>query len=238
MVIYVDCTGQDKRTAEHDVITVTATDSGGLTDTANRTWLVAANEAPTITLDQSNQDIAGGGTLSIAATATAPETGQTVTVTWQALNGGSVSPTSGTTTTFTAPAAVSSDRTYQVRATATDSLNLTATATVTLTVRGVMLPATTGQLYAVVSSPPRLYLIDHTDPDNTTDSYGLVGSTSAPNIAGITNADGILYVIHRHTGANTRLRAVNPFNPSQSTEPYGDLGLFVPPQNPEVNNTL
>ena len=115
-------------------VVVRATDSGGLSVTATRDWTVRANSAPTIMLDRPSQNVVPGESIIISAITTPPEPGQFVSVSWQVLDGGSVSPGSGITTTFTTPTGQSITTAYRVRATATDSLGATATSIVTFTV--------------------------------------------------------------------------------------------------------
>ena len=115
-------------------VVVRATDSGGLGDTATRDWIVRANSAPTIMFDRSSQNVDPGESIIIRAITTPPEAGQSVSVAWQALDGGSVSPGSGATTTFAVPAGQSITTVYRVRATATDNLGATATQIITFTV--------------------------------------------------------------------------------------------------------
>ena len=115
-------------------VTVRATDSGGLGDTATRDWIVRANSVPTIMFDRPGQNVEPGESIIIRAITTPPEAGQSVSVAWQALDGGSVSPGSGATTTFTVPTGQSITTAYRVRATATDNLGATATQIITFTV--------------------------------------------------------------------------------------------------------
>ena len=118
-------------------ITVTATDSGGLTDTATRVWTVRANQPPTVSITTSPQTVDGSATVALAATATAPETGQSVTIAWTA-DSGTFTDSTGTSASWVAPSP-NLQTIYTITATATDALGLTNTSTVDITVRGVQL---------------------------------------------------------------------------------------------------
>ena len=117
-------------------VTVTAEDSGSLTDTASRAWTVRANVAPTVTITTSGGQQTGGATVDLDATVSAPETGQTVTVLWEitAGTGTLANSTSATAATITLPAETTTAQTITARITATDSVGGTDTDSVTFTI--------------------------------------------------------------------------------------------------------
>ena len=117
-------------------VTVTATDSGSLTDTATRTWTVRANQDPTVTISTTGGQQTGGATVDLDATVSAPETGQTVTVLWEitAGTGTIASATSATNASITLPAETTTAQTITVRITATDAVGATDTDSVTFTI--------------------------------------------------------------------------------------------------------
>ena len=117
-------------------VTVTAEDSGSLTDTASRTWTVRANVAPTVTITTADGEHNGGSTVDLDATVGAPETGQSVTVLWEITSGtGTLSnSTSATLASITLPSETTAEQSITIRITATDALNSTATDSVTLTI--------------------------------------------------------------------------------------------------------
>ena len=123
-------------------ITATATDSGSLTSTATTSFMVRANAAPTvmITAPTSAQTVDGGDAIDLAATASAPEAGQTVTIAWTA-NIGTFTDSGGTTARWVAPAITNAVQTATITATATDALNETATDTLGVSVRANTAPS-------------------------------------------------------------------------------------------------
>ena len=149
-------------------LTVTAEDSGGLTAAASRTWTVRANRTPTVMITTPAQTVDAGATVSLAATAMAPETGQTVTIAWTA-DGGSFTDDSGASASWDAPSPTA-ETGYTITATATDALGEMETATVQITVR------------AIVVSPEEVSLFDDLVFLNITD--GMVWLTALDPVAG------------------------------------------------------
>ena len=123
-------------------VTVTAADSGGRTATATRTWTVRANQVPTVMINTPGGAQEPGSSLSLSATTEAPESGQSVSESWEVTtNNATLTGAATSSPTITFPAATTVQQTVTVRVTATDPFGLTATDTVTFTIRSAGTPA-------------------------------------------------------------------------------------------------
>ena len=119
-------------------VRITATDALSATETDTVDFTVLANRTPSIEITEpilSSVVVRIGQTLTVLATANDEDSefGQSVGITWSTTLG-SVSPTTGDSTTYTPPASVSSRQTGSVVATATDDLGVTATDAITVVV--------------------------------------------------------------------------------------------------------
>ena len=123
-------------------VTVTAEDTGGLTATATRTWMVRANQGPTAMITTAGGAQTPGSTIALAGTVTGPEPGQTITVLWE-ITGGTATltnPTSLTNASIALQGLTVAAQTIDVRFTATDPHNLIAIDTVQFTIRAALAP--------------------------------------------------------------------------------------------------
>ena len=103
-------------------VTVTASDPGGLSVSQMFTVTVNSipdppNRRPTVTINTSGSTVAGGARVSLDATASDPD-GDALTYIWS--GSGSFADPSALVTTWTAPAAQSSERTYELTITVSD----------------------------------------------------------------------------------------------------------------------
>ena len=135
-------------------LTLTVTDGGGLTTTADVDVTVSAtpNQAPTASAAGTPTTVAGGGAVALDGTASDPDTGDTLTYAWSSDGGGSFAASSALDTTWTAPAATSSDQSITLTLTVTDGGGLTATADVVVTVRAATLTAPVAPAAPTVSA--------------------------------------------------------------------------------------
>ena len=105
-------------------------------ETATRTWMVRANQNPSVTITTPGGQQTPGTTIDLAATTSGPESNQAVTVSWEIISGdGSLSnPTSLDSAQITFLGYyTTSEQTVQVRITATDNLGATGADTVDFT---------------------------------------------------------------------------------------------------------
>ncbi|PIP78985.1 MAG: hypothetical protein COW84_10495 [Gammaproteobacteria bacterium CG22_combo_CG10-13_8_21_14_all_40_8] len=121
---------------------VTVSDTSGATDTADVTVVVspAVNHAPVAVISVPTQTVTQGATVSLNATSSTDEDGDTLSYLWTQTSGTSVSLTNSTTSqaSFLAPS-VSSATTFNFMVTVTDSSGASSTANASVTVN----PATT-----------------------------------------------------------------------------------------------
>ena len=132
--------GEDDGTVAR-TFSVTVTDSGTPPMTATRTFAITAAELPnraptgaTLTVAGSATSVTNPGTLGLSASATDPDTGDTLTYTWSSsATGGSFSPATGASTTWMPPI-VTSATVVTLTVTVTDSTDGSVTATQDVTV--------------------------------------------------------------------------------------------------------
>ena len=100
-----------------------------------RVTLIDVNEAPTADAGNDQGDVAQGATVTLAATATDPDAGDTLTYAWAQSGGDNVtlSATSTATVTFDAPTGLTEDATLVFTLTVTDTGGLTGQDVVSVT---------------------------------------------------------------------------------------------------------
>ena len=142
---------QDSDTSD-DTATITLTASGGSTDTASVSVAIAdddsipdPNVAPTVSISTSDQDVDGGDTVQLNSSSLDSD-GTIASGVWT--GSGTFVNASSDNTSWTAPAAQTTDQDYVLRRTATDNDGATGSATVTITVLGTgVTPPTEGVTY-------------------------------------------------------------------------------------------
>ena len=179
---------------EMRTFTVRVTDSGTPPMSATRAFNITAMELPnraptgaTLTVAGSATSVTNPGTLGMSATATDPDTGDTLTYTWSSsASGGSFSPATGASTTWTPPtvmAATTVTLTVTVSDNATPPLTTTAMQDVTVN------PADTAPVFSVASFPAQTFTmgtaVDLTLP-GATGGNGDIVYALAPAIPGLT----------------------------------------------------
>ena len=124
------------------VVTITATDSGGLSNTVSRVWTVRSNQVPTSLITTAGGQQTPDTTIDLRGTVSPPEVGQAVTASWEIVSGGGTltNADSVTTATITFPHYAVNIQALQVRLTATDALNATGTDTVDFTLPAASVP--------------------------------------------------------------------------------------------------
>ncbi len=121
-------------------LTVSETGAGGLTDTATVNVTVRANRAPEIdSVDPVNTIVSGGAMVTLDGTASDTDDGSP-TYEWSSNGGGSFANDRSLDTTWTAPAATSTEQRITLTLTATDTTMASDTATVQVTVRANQAP--------------------------------------------------------------------------------------------------
>ena len=125
--------------SQNVVITVTATDSGGIATIATRNWVVAANTPPTITTTAINGDVEGTETITIAGTVRDTEDNDSSLVVIANVTGAvTTSPVrrSGSAWAFdvTAPDSVETEQIIQVMVQVRDSVGATGSVSRTFVV--------------------------------------------------------------------------------------------------------
>ena len=100
-----------------------------------RVTLIDVNEAPTADAGNDQQDVAQGATVTLAATGTDPDAGDTLTYAWAQTSGDNVtlSATGTATVTFDAPTGLTEDATLVFTLTVTDTGGLTGQDVVSVT---------------------------------------------------------------------------------------------------------
>ena len=136
-----------------------------------------ANRTPTVTIETAAQTVDGGSSVSLDATASDPD-GDSLTYSWS--GSGSFEDENSLDTTWTAPAAQSSDRTYTLRVTVSDG-SLSTNASVSITVRRVnrtptIDPGPSSVSYAENGTGP-VATYTASDPDDDTISWSLPNTT-------------------------------------------------------------
>ena len=123
-------------------VTVTAEDTGGLTATASRSWMVRANQQPTVMITTAGGAQQPNAAISLAAVATAPEAGQSLTHLWEvtAGTGTLINETTLNNAVLTLGGLTVAAQTITARITVTDPHSLTATDTVQFTIRAALPP--------------------------------------------------------------------------------------------------
>ena len=114
-------------------LTLTATDATLASDTATVQVTVRANQPPEVRVAPESATVGGGSRLTLDGTATDPEGGR-LTYEWTSSGGGSFANASALDTTWTAPAASTTEQSIVLTLTVTDAGGVPATATVDVTV--------------------------------------------------------------------------------------------------------
>ena len=104
-------------------------------ETATRTWMVGANQNPSVTITTPGGQQTPGTKIDLAATVSGPESNQAVTVSWKIISGGGSlsNPTSLDSAQITFSGYTTSEQTVQVRVIAEDNLGARAVDTVDFT---------------------------------------------------------------------------------------------------------
>ena len=152
--------------------TVTASVSGESYESDSQSVTVV-NSSPTVTIDTSSQTVSGGASVSLDATASDPENNN-LTHSWS--GSGLFADSFSLDTTWTAPAAQSTSRTYPLEVTVSDGC-LTDTASVSMTVTPpppTPTPTPTGTMSISVNTTARSITVDFSstaDDYSSTDSH-------------------------------------------------------------------
>ena len=119
--------------AQAITLTLAVADGTGARHTATVSVTVRANQAPIVSVAPGSATVGERARLSLNGTATDPE-GTRMTYAWTSNGGGSFANASALDTTWTAPAATSSEQAVTLTLTVTDAGGESATATVAVTV--------------------------------------------------------------------------------------------------------
>ena len=176
---------------------------GARSSTADlRVTLIDVNEAPTADAGNDQGDVAQGATVTLAATATDPDAGDTLTYAWAQSGGDNVtlSATGTATVTFDAPTGLTEDATLVFTLTVTDAGSLTGQDVVSVTVittpTGPAPSVTSATALTVAEGATAVATLTATDADTGAESltWSIPGGADAPKFAITT--DGALIVHH------------------------------------------
>ena len=174
----------DYETKKSYRVTVTATDSGGLTDTVTVTVTITnLNEAPAFAAATMSLEVREGATTAGTVTAVDPDTDDTLTYTLTGSDAAAFTITSSGALTLKAAPDYETKNSYRVTVTATDSGGLTDTVTVTVTITNLNeAPAFASSTVAVSlrEGATAAGAVAAVDPDaGDTLTYTLTGSDAA-----------------------------------------------------------
>ena len=154
-----------------------------------RVTLIDVNEAPTADAGNDQQDVAQGATVTLAATATDPDAGDTLTYAWAQTSGDNVtlSATGTATVTFDAPTGLTEDATLVFTLTVTDTGGLTGQDVVSVitTPPGPAPSVTSATALTVAEGATAVATLTATDADTGAESltWSIPGGGDAPKFA-------------------------------------------------------
>ena len=156
-----------------------------------RVTLIDVNEAPTADAGNDQGDVAQGATVTLAATATDPDAGDTLTYAWAQSGGDNVtlSATGTATVTFDAPTRLTEDATLVFTLTVTDTGGLTGQDVVSVTVittpTGTAPSVTSAAALTVAEGATAVATLTATDADTGAESltWSIPGGADAPKFA-------------------------------------------------------
>ena len=156
-----------------------------------RVTLIDVNEAPTADAGNDQGDVAQGATVTLAATATDPDAGDTLTYAWAQSGGDNVtlSATGTATVTFDAPTGLTEDATLVFTLTVTDTGGLTGQDVVSVTVittpTGTAPSVTSATALTVAEGATAVATLTATDADTGAESltWSIPGGADAPKFA-------------------------------------------------------
>ena len=188
-----DDTGSDGSYA----VTVQVSD-GAQTGTADLTVTLSnVNEAPTANAGTDQTEIAEGATVTLSASGTDPDAGDTLSYAWTKTAGPAVtlSGADTATATFTAPSDLTADAVFTFKLTVTDADRLSATDTVSVTVEATerAAPAVTGTTaFTVAEGATAVGTLTATDTDTDADdlTWSITGGADQAKFA--VTAAGVL----------------------------------------------
>ena len=156
-----------------------------------RVTLIDVNEAPTADAGNDQGDVAQGATVTLAATATDPDAGDTLTYAWAQSGGDNVtlSATGTATVTFDAPTGLTEDATLVFTLTVTDTGGLTGQDVVSVTVittpTGPAPSVTSATALTVAEGATAVATLTATDAATGAESltWSIPGGADAPKFA-------------------------------------------------------
>ena len=154
-----------------------------------RVTLIDVNEAPTADAGNDQQDVAQGATVTLAATATDPDAGDTLTYAWAQTSGDNVtlSATGTATVTFDAPTGLTEDATLVFTLTVSDTGGLTGQDVVSVitTPPGPAPSVTSATALTVAEGATAVATLTATDADTGAESltWSIPGGADAPKFA-------------------------------------------------------
>ena len=154
-----------------------------------RVTLIDVNEAPTADAGNDQQDVAQGATVTLAATGTDPDAGDTLTYAWAQSGGDNVtlSATGTATVTFDAPTGLTEDATLVFTLTVTDTGGLTGQDVVSVitTPTGTAPSVTSATALTVAEGATAVATLTATDADTGAESltWSIPGGADAPKFA-------------------------------------------------------
>ena len=166
--------------------------AGARSSTADlRVTLIDVNEAPTADAGNDQGDVAQGATVTLAATATDPDAGDTLTYAWAQSGGDNVtlSATGTATVTFDAPTGLTEDATLVFTLTVSDTGGLTGQDVVSVSVittpPGTAPSVTSATALTVAEGATAVATLTATDADTGAESltWSIPGGADAPKFA-------------------------------------------------------
>ena len=154
-----------------------------------RVTLIDVNEAPTADAGNDQQDVAQGATVTLAATGTDPDAGDTLTYAWAQTSGDNVtlSATGTATVTFDAPTGLTEDATLVFTLTVSDTGGLTGQDVVSVitTPPGPAPSVTSATALTVAEGATAVATLTATDADTDAESltWSIPGGADAPKFA-------------------------------------------------------
>ena len=170
-------------------VTIQVSDSVRSSTADLRVTLIDVNEAPTADAGNDQQDVAQGATVTLAATGTDPDAGDTLTYAWAQSGGDNVtlSATGTATVTFDAPTGLTEDATLVFTVTVTDTGGLTGQDVVSVitTPTGTAPSVTSATALTVAEGATAVATLTAIDADTGAESltWSIPGGADAPKFA-------------------------------------------------------